>query len=127
MQAGAGRLAHCIQVADIGAARGIGDHAAAGVVRGRHDRDRLVRDVDAQFQAARVDRREVFLQEGFGLVADVQVDAVQAALLHLEVDRARDHVARRQLGTLIVLGHEAGAVGQLEQPAFAAHRLGNQE
>ncbi|MCY1455019.1 hypothetical protein D9M71_721230 [compost metagenome] len=86
-----------------------------------------MRDVDAQFQAARVDRREVFLQEGFGLVADVQVDAVQAALLHLEVDRARDHVARRQLGTLIVLGHEAGAVGQLEQPAFAAHRLGNQE
>ena len=61
------------------------------------------------------------------LVRDVEIDAIQAALFHFEVDGPGDHVARRQFGALIVRGHEAGAVGQLEQAAFAAHRLGDQE
>ena len=61
------------------------------------------------------------------LVRDVEVHAVDAVLLHLEVDRAGDDVARRELGALVVARHEALAVGQLEQPAFAAHRLGDQE
>ena len=62
-----------------------------------------------------------------GLVADIEVDAVEAALLHLEVDGAGDDVARCELLARIVLGHEAGAVGQLQQPALAADGLGNQE
>ena len=51
-------------------------------------------DVDAERQAARIDGREVLAQEGFGLVADVEVHVIQPALLHFEVDRARHHVAR---------------------------------
>ena len=48
-------------------------------------------------------------------------------LLHLVVDGAGDDVARRQFGARIVLGHEARAVGQAQDAAFAAHRLGDQE
>jgi len=33
----------------------------------------------------------------------------------------------RELGAFVVARHEALAVGKLQQPAFAAHRLGNQE
>ena len=44
------------------------------------------------------------------------------------VDRAGHHVARRELGARVEIGHEAMAgVGDLELPALAAHRLGDQE
>jgi hypothetical protein len=61
------------------------------------------------------------------LVGDVEIDAVEAALLHFEVDRARHHVARRQFGAFVVFRHEAAAVRQAQQRALAAHRLGDQE
>ncbi|MNV95733.1 hypothetical protein D3C71_1906590 [compost metagenome] len=61
------------------------------------------------------------------LVADVQVHAVHTQALHLVVDGAGDDVARGQLGARVEALHEALAVGQLEQAAFAAHRLGDQE
>ena len=61
-------------------------------------------------------------------VADVEVDVVEAEALDLVVDRARDHVARGELGALVVVGHEAVAGDRvLELPALAAHRLGDQE
>ena len=68
--------------------------AAAGIVRRGHHRDGLLRDVDAELQALGVDVGEVLADEGLALVRDVEVDAVQAALLHLEVDGAGHHVAR---------------------------------
>ena len=111
MQAGAGGLADRVQAGDVGAAVQVGHDAAAGVVRGRHHRDRLLGDVDAEFQAARVDGREVLLEEFGRLVADVEVDVVEAALLHLEVDGAGDHVARGQFAALVVRRHEARAGG----------------
>src|SRR5471032_1974723 len=133
VQAGAGGFADGVQARDVGASGQVGDHAAAGVVRGRHDRNRLLGDVDAQFQAARVDGGEVLDQECGRLVADVEVDVVEAALLDLEVDGAGHHVARRQLGALVVFQHEAAASGgpgfrrQFQQAAFAAYRFRDQE
>jgi hypothetical protein len=127
VQAGVGRFADHIQSGHISAGIEISDHPAAGVVRGRHHRNRLMGDVDAQFEAVGVNGREVQPQPLGRLVADVEIDAVQPAFLHLEVDRSRHHVARRQFGTRVVFGHEAGAVGQLEQATFAAHRFGDQE
>jgi hypothetical protein len=61
------------------------------------------------------------------LVRNVEVDAVDAVLLDLEVDGARDDIAWGELGTRIVARHEALAIGQLQQAAFAAHRLRDQE
>jgi Holliday junction resolvasome RuvABC ATP-dependent DNA helicase subunit len=69
----------------------------------------------------------MFLEERRALVADVQIDAVQATLLHLEVDGAGDDIARSQLSTLIVRRHEARAVGQDQLAAFTAHGFSNQE
>ena len=61
------------------------------------------------------------------LVRDVEIDVVEAALLHLEVDRARDDVARRKLGALVVPGMKRAPSGSFSSAAFAAHRLGDQE
>ena len=61
------------------------------------------------------------------LVRDVEVHAVDAVLLDLEVDGARDDVARGELGARVVARHEALAVGQPQDAALAAHRLGDQE
>ena len=40
-------------------------------------------------------------------VADVEVDVIEAVALDLMVDRAGHDVARRELGALVVIGHEA--------------------
>ena len=61
-------------------------------------------------------------------VADVEVDIIQPVALDLAVDRPRHDVARRKLGALVIIGHEAVAgLGMLQDPALAAHRLGDQE
>ena len=48
VQAGHRDLAGGVEAADVGGAVGVGDRAAAAVVRRRHDRDRLLGDVDAE-------------------------------------------------------------------------------
>src|SRR5260364_31933 len=44
----------------------IGDHAAAGIMRRGHDRNRLARDIDAEFEAARQNRWKMGAQEFSG-------------------------------------------------------------
>jgi len=102
-------------------------------MRGRHHRNRLAGDVDAQLQATRVDGRKVLPDEVGALVRDVQVHTVQPVPLHFVVDGARHDVARRQFGPAVVQQHEALAGcgagrGRQQQPAaFAAHRLADQK
>ena len=65
-------------------------------------------------------------------VRDVEMDVIQAEALDLMVDRPGDDVARRKLGALVELRHEALAAAlyarrKLQLPAFAADRLGDQE
>ena len=127
VQSGEGHLAGSVKPLHIGAAVEVGHDAAAGVVGGGHDRNRLSGDVYAQFHALGVDIGEVGLEEVRRFVRDIEIDAVQAAFFHLVVDGAGDDVARSEFRPRVVLGHEARAVGQLEQAAFAAHRLGDEE
>ena len=74
-----------------------------------------------------MDVREVGSDEVLALVGYVEIDAVETAFFHLEVDGAGDDVTRRKFGAFVMIGHEARAVWQSEQAAFAAHRFGNQE
>jgi hypothetical protein len=79
-------------------------------------------------EQALVDVREMLDHELRVAVADVEVDVVEAEPLDLMVDRAGDHVARRELGALVEVRHEAVAgPRELQVPALAAHRLGDQE
>ena len=125
------RLAHLprgIKPRQVGAPVEVDHHAPAGVMLRGHHRDRLPRDVDAELQQPRMDRREMLLHELRRLVADVEVDIVEAEPLDLMVDRARHDVARRKFRALVEAGHEAFAGGRkLQEPALAAHRLGDQE
>ena len=93
----------------------------------RYDGNRLAGDIDAQLEATGMDIREMRPDEFLALVGDVQIDAIQTALLHFEVDGASDDVTRREFGAVVMPRHEAGAIRQTEQAAFAAHRFGDQE
>ena len=132
MQAGVGDFADGVEVLDVGAPRQIGRDTAAGVVRTRRNRNRLLRHVDAEFQTFGIDVREVFVQKLCGQMRHVEVDAFNAVFLHLKVNRTRDDVTRRQLATLVMVEHETVAglsvfARQAQNAAFATQRFGNQE
>src|SRR5450830_1617513 len=127
VQAGEAGFADRVQAGNVGAPVLVDHHAAAGVVRSRHHRNRAFGDVDIESQAALVDRREVGLDERFGFVADVQVDAVDAQALHFMVDGAGDDVARGQFGARVEALHEAFAIRQFQVCTFAAQGFGDQE
>ena len=63
VQAGAGHFADRIQARQAGRAIHVGFDSAALVMGRRHDRDRLLRHVDAVTQAGLVNVRETLLQE----------------------------------------------------------------
>jgi hypothetical protein len=128
VQAGVGGFAHRVEARQVGAAVQVGDHAAAGVVRRRHHRNRLrVMSMPSCRQRAWMVGKWSFRRNSAELVRHVQEHAVEAVLLHLEVDGAGHDVARRQFGARVVGRHEARAVGQAQVPALAAQRLGDQE
>ena len=127
METGAGGFTECIEPRQVGPGLQVHDNAAAGVMRCRYYRDGLMSDIDAQFTATGLNVGEVGAQEAFALMRHVEEDAIEAVLLHLEVDGTGYHIARRQFGTRIVIGHEARAVRQAQDAALAAHRFGNQE
>ncbi|CAI8760512.1 hypothetical protein EMIT051CA3_10753 [Pseudomonas chlororaphis] len=127
VQAGEAGFANGIQARNVGAALLVDHHPAAGVVRSRYHRDRLLGDVDGELQAAFVYGREVAFDKGFRLVADVQVHAIDTQALHFMVDGPGDDIPRRQFGTRVETRHEAFTVGQLQERALAAQGLGDQE
>ena len=75
----------------------------------------------------------MFFQKLGVLMADVQMDVIQTAFFHLEVDRTGNDIARSQFGSRIVFGHETHAAfrprirRQFQQPTFAADGFGNQK
>jgi hypothetical protein len=74
----------------------IRQHTAAAVVRGRHDRNRFVQDIDA----ARIAFREYTRESRDDLVArqwrQIEHHIGVAGRFEREVDRARDDVAWRE-------------------------------
>ena len=98
----------------------------------RNDRDRLLRDVDAEAKQLVVDVGEVGADELRVAVRDVEMDIIESKPLDFVVDGPGDDVARRELGALVELRHESLATAfdagrELELAALAAHRLGDQE
>src|SRR3546814_16971569 len=98
----------------------------------RHNRDWLPRNVDLQFQQPRVNRREMLLDELGGLMADIQMNIIQAKPLDLMVDRTGHHIAGGTLAALVVPIHEAlaaarNAGGELQEDALPPHCPGPQE
>ena len=114
---------------------GLGIHpdAAHGVVDGGPHLHRLPGDVDARQGLELLAHGGELLADlgGAALAGDVQVGAAvggAAARLHLLVDGAGDHVAAGEVHLdRVVALHEALARGVAEDPALAAHRLGDQD
>ena len=127
MQAGVTHFADSIQPVDIRAAKVINHYTAAGIVRGRDDRDRLFGQIDTQSQQFFINHREMLTNKCFRFMADVEEHAVSAQTFHLVVNGTGDNIARSQFATLVKIGHEARAVRALQVCAFATQRLGQQE
>ena len=81
MQARLGDFASGVKAGEVRAPIEIDHDAAAGVMRGRHDGDRLLGDVDPKLQQPRMDSREVLAHEVRVAVADVEMDIVEAEAL----------------------------------------------
>ena len=127
MQAGAGGFANGVQAGQIRSTLLVRHHPPAGVMRGWHHRNGLACHVDAQRQTAGVNGGKVFQNKRRSLVCDVQVDAVCTKALHLVINRTRDNIARCQLGSAVMRGHETGAIGQQQTAPFTAHGFADQE
>src|SRR3546814_2762332 len=106
MEAGLADLTRRIKAGKIGASGKVDQHAAAGVMRGGDDRDRLPGDVDAKIEQPLVNGGKMPGDKIGRLVADVEVHEIKAEALDLMVDRAGDDVARRKLSPRIEIRSE---------------------
>ncbi len=132
----ASRLAPCTPVqatspqayrpGTLGAAIEVGADPAAGVVAGGRDRDQVDRRVEAAGLAGLQDGREAVLPAVAAQVPAVEPHVRGARLAHAPHDRLGDHVARREVGQLVLPLHEAHPGVVDEEGALAAHRLGDQ-
>ena len=87
---------------------------------GRDDRQGSLGRVQAQFQAAGVDGREVLPQEVGFQFGRVQQHVVQAEPFHFVIDGASDDVSGRKFRAFVKPRHEARAIRAEEQGAFTA-------
>src|SRR3546814_14057659 len=108
MQAAFRHLPLCIESRQVRPPVQIDDDAAARIMLRRHNRYWFPRDVDLQFQQPRVNRREMLLDELGGLMADIQMNIIQAKPLDLMVDRTGHHIAG---GKPAALGRASRRVG----------------
>ncbi len=127
MQTGARDLAHRAKPLHAGPAPQVDRDPAAAVVGGRHDRYRLLRDVEADLEALAVDLGKPVPDPRRRFVADVEVRAVRPGLVHHLVNAARDDVTRSQGAIRVIVHHELAARRVHQAPAFTAKRLRDQE
>ena len=110
MKSSAGGFANGIKSLDIGSGFGVGEDAAAGVMRGRDHRDRIFRNVDPELKAALVDCWEMALYEFFWAMRDVQKNAVFTQALHLMINGACNDVPWSEFASGVEPLHEGFAV-----------------
>src|SRR3989304_1819175 len=94
MNARTGRLAAGVEPGYVRLAPGVGADAAHHVVRGRGDRDRVLRYVDAVGGAVAQDLREAGCRLLGRQVGYIEIDAVAARPGHLADNRSCDDIAR---------------------------------
>ena len=123
---GTGDLPAGVQAVHPGAATQVGTHAAAGVVRGRGDRDRLGDRVDTVFPAGGQDRRETGHPHLGAECPAVQVHVLRAGVAHALENALGDDVPGGQLGQLVAAHHEPDPVPIHQVGPLAPDRLGNQ-
>ena len=128
VQARLRHFARSIKSRRIRAAIQIDQHPATGIMLSGHHGDRLFRNINPQPHQLFVDVGEMFADEFWRLVADIEMDIIQPQPLNLMINRPRHHIARGEFLPLVKVWHEAFAGRrQLKMPALPAHRFGNQE
>src|SRR5207302_4796039 len=90
------------------------------------DWNRVVREIESDIAAHRVDRRKAAVDVVRVEMRERQEDRT-AGVLRLPRDGARHDVARREIAVAVVSRHERVAANVHETRPFAAQRLGNEE
>src|SRR5580704_4099489 len=88
-----------------------------------HDGNWYASKVKAKAQASVEDIGKATAYEIGRPMADVEQHVIQPVTLHLGIDRAGDHVARREFAVGMVALHEGRAVGQSEDRTLTAQCL----
>ena len=96
-------------------------------MRRRHYWNGLPAHVDSELQTSLENVREPFAQERFGLVRDIEVNALRAAALNLGVNRTCHYIARGQRTARVKSRHEILATVVPQNSAFATDGFGNQK
>src|SRR5687768_1429772 len=110
-----------------GHARRIREHAAAAVMGGRHDRNRLAQNIDATAATLLQNARKTLLDVRRGNRRKIEQHVRLTGLLQRQVDGPRDDVARRQRTERMYAVHERSTVEPAKYCTFAAHRLRDEE
>jgi len=127
VQTRAGHLACRKEPVHAGLAVAVHHNSAAEVMGGGDDGNGLFGHVDAKTEAAVVDGGEAIHQITPVPMADVENHAVVAGFLELGVDRSRHDVPGGKACEGVVFLHEGGAALELQDAAFAADGLADQE
>ena len=126
MQTRAGTFAEGVEAFDARLTVEINLDTTTHIVGSRAHRDIVGGDVDADGETLLVDVREVMAGLLGILMGDVETDMIQTVDLHLLINGTCHDVTRCQRQTLIVFLHKLLTVGQFEDTAVAAHRLGDE-
>jgi len=126
VDAGARDLTAGVEPGHRAAAVEVGRHTTRRVMAGGNDRDQLGHRCDAVRAAGGEHGRETLLPALFPQLAAVEPHVRSAGLPHPAHDRLGDHVARCEVGQLVLALHEAHAVVVDEEGSFAAHGFGDE-
>src|SRR5882672_785747 len=126
-QARASHLANGPESRDRRAAGRVGLDAAAEIVRGRHHRDHVFRDIDPVTQALLVNIRKSLLNKHRSFVADIEINKRIPALLELTIDSSCNNIARRKFLIRVIHRHKGCSIPTLQGSPFSAKGFGNQK
>src|SRR2546428_2135669 len=127
MQTGATHFPDGVQTPQIAGTVYVCLDPPALIMRCWDHRNWLPAHIDPKLQTGLENVREAFTQKRFGLVRNVQINALRSAAFDLGIDRARHYIARGQRATRVISRHEILTAGSPQDSAFAADCLGNQK
>jgi hypothetical protein len=101
----------------------INHDTTAAVMCGRNYGYQLRADIDTQAQTASVNVGKMFENKFAGFMGNIKIHAVISGFFHFGVDCPGHNVARSQLRTFVIVGHETKAIRQTQQSTFTSQRF----
>ena len=112
---------------DIRAPLRICEHPTAHIMRRGHNRNGLLRYINAKLQTPFINRGKTFLKLCTRTMRNIEKHTGITALLQLAINRPRNHIPRRKRPHLVIIGHKRPSRPIHQNTAMPAHRFRNQK